>query len=146
MTATTAFPPTWHSTTRTPGWPRSTSTASDGVSAKDFAAWFDESGGSGRCSPPVPTAHASPVEQVVDWRPIIPKGEEGNAPMKLGTGPGTPARSLQLCFLQADPEAAWDRIRSYADRIDGSGLATVRLAAAFVPTIPGTNTYADQLW
>jgi len=117
----------------------------DGVSAKDFAAWFDETAAPVVFAPE-PDGSPSPVEQVVDWRPIIPKGEEGNAPMKLGTGPGTPARSLQLCFLQDHPEAVWDRIRRYAALIDDSGLATVRLAAAFVPTIPGTNTYADQLW
>src|SRR5690606_29327960 len=38
----------------------------------------------------------SPIDQVVHWRPIIPKGSEGDAPMDLGSGPGTRARSLQL--------------------------------------------------
>ena len=39
-----------------------------------------------------------------------------------------------------------DRIRSYAEAVDASGLATVVFAAPFIPTIPGTDTYTDQLW
>ncbi len=88
----------------------------------------------------------SPVDQVQHWRPIIPKGAEGDAPMELGTGPGTRQRSMALLFLHADPAAAWERIEDLAARIDASGLATVRLAAPFIPTIPGTDTYTDQLW
>ena len=110
-----------------------------------FTAWFDQV-----AAPPLfaPDADGtpSPVEQVVHWRPIIPKGAEGNAPMKLGTGPGTRARSMQLMFLQDHPTAAWDRVQEYAARVEESGLATVRLAAPFIPTIPGTDTYTDQLW
>ena len=88
----------------------------------------------------------SPVDQVQHWRPIIPKGDQGKAPMKLGTGPGTRARSMLLAFTSVPPEQCWDRIRELTDRIDESGLATVRLAAPFIPTIPGTDTYTDQLW
>ena len=88
----------------------------------------------------------SPIDQVIHWRPIIPKGADGNAPMELGTGPGTRQRSMQLMFLTTEPEQAWDRIQDYAARVDESGLATVRLAAPFIPTIPGTDTYTDQLW
>ena len=88
----------------------------------------------------------SPVDQVQHWRPIIPKGDQGKAPMKLGTGPGTRARSMLLAFTTVPPDRCWDRIRELTDRIDESGLATVRLAAPFIPTIPGTDTYTDQLW
>ncbi len=90
----------------------------------------------------------SPIDQVVHWRPIIPKGSEGDAPMDLGSGPGTRARSLQLMFLSTDPRDgdAWQRVRDYAAALEASGLATVRLAAPFIPTIFGTDTYADQLW
>ena len=66
--------------------------------------------------------------------------------MELGSGPGTRARSLQLLFLEDDPAACWDRIHSYAGAIEASGLATVALAAPFIPTVIGTDTYTDQLW
>jgi hypothetical protein len=88
----------------------------------------------------------SAVDRVLHWRPIIPKGAEGDAPMDLGSGPGTRARSLQLLFCTDEPTAVWDRVRDYADRVEESGLATVRLAAGFVPTVPGTDAYTDQLW
>jgi len=114
------------------------------TSHADFAQWFT--------STAAPALFAeqdgapSPVDQVLHWRPIIPKGEEGSAPMELGTGPGTRARSLQLLFLRADPRECWNRVLELVDRIEESGLATVRLAAPFIPTIPGTDTYTDQLW
>ena len=117
----------------------------DDVSHPDLTAWFAESAASELFSPG-PDGSPSPVDQVLHWRPIIPKGSEGDAPMDLGSGPGTKARSMHLLFLQADPREAWDRIRAYADAVDASGLATVRLVAPWIPTIPGTDTYTDQLW
>jgi hypothetical protein len=111
----------------------------------EFAEWFSST------AAPALFADAadgspSPVDQVLHWRPIIPKGAEGDAPMELGTGPGTRQRSMQLLFLNADPRDCWDRITEYAALVDASGPATVRLVAPFIPTIPGTDTYTDQLW
>ncbi|HKY13331.1 MAG TPA: hypothetical protein VJM33_00300 [Microthrixaceae bacterium] len=89
----------------------------------------------------------SPFAMAASWRPIIPRVPEGQqAPMELGSGPGTPARSLQLFFSDEDPATVWDRVRDYGAAIDASGVATVRLAAPFIPTVIGTDTYTDQLW
>ena len=117
----------------------------DGVAHPEYAAWFSED-----VAPVLfedrSDGSPSPVDQVQHWRPIIPKGAEGAAPMELGTGPGTRQRSMALLFLTAEPAEVWDRVLDLAARIDASGLAAVRLAAPFVPTIPGTDTYTDQLW
>lgn len=117
----------------------------EGVAHPELAEWFtasaapllfsDRSDGS-----------PSTFDQVLHWRPIIPKGAEGTAPMELGSGPGTRQRSLQLMFLTGDVAESWDRVRAYASLVNESGLATVRLAAPFIPTIPGTDIYTDQLW
>lgn len=116
----------------------------EGVRHEEYAAWFDEA-----VSESVLSAgdQGGPVDLVLDWRPIIPKGSEADAPMKLGTSPGTRQRSLQMLFLEdAVDSAAWDSITAAAEAINSSGLATVRLVAPFIPTIPGTDTYTDQLW
>ncbi len=111
-----------------------------------YAEWFDETVAPGLLG------DTSPVDQVLDWRPIIPKGSEGDAPMELGTGPGTRRRSLQMLFCGRAPGNDWDANRDWStitevcSRIEESGLATVRLAAPFKPTVPGTDLYTDQLW
>ncbi len=117
------------------------------TSHPDLTTWFSETAAPALFADS-PDGSPSPIDQVVHWRPIIPKGAEGDAPMDLGTGPGTRARSMQLLFLTEDPREgdAWARIQEYAARIDESGLATVRLVAPFIPTIFGTDTYTDQLW
>jgi hypothetical protein len=113
----------------------------EGVKHPEFDEWFADAG-SDRL-----LAADSPVASVASWRPIIPKVAEGQqAPMELGSGPGTRARSLQLLFLEDDPAASWDLIRSYCDVIEASGLATVALAAPFRPTVIGTDKYTDELW
>lgn len=118
----------------------------EGVRHEEYARWFDTE------VAPSLLGDGSPVDQVLDWRPIIPKGAEGDAPMKLGTGPGTRQRSLQMLFCGRAPEGGWDpatdweRIVELCGTIDGSDLATVRLAAPFRPTIPGTDLFTDQLW
>jgi hypothetical protein len=112
----------------------------EGVKHPQFDEWFEAEGR------PLLLGADSPVAIVCSWRPIIPREGQGDAPMKLGSGPGTLQRSMQLIFLDSEPAQHWDRIRTYAAAIDASGLATVTLAAPFIPTIVGTDTYADQLW
>ncbi|MFN3218211.1 MAG: hypothetical protein ACE367_17085 [Acidimicrobiales bacterium] len=89
----------------------------------------------------------SPVASAVSWKPI-PRNDEidGNAPMDLGSPTGGDERTLQLFFVEADPSMCWQQFRDYAAAIDASGVASVALAAPFIPTIVGTDTYTDQLW
>lgn len=57
------------------------------------------------------------------------------------------ARLLLLWFLDASPYDAFSSTTGAArERIESSGLATVTAAIPFVPTIPGTDTYTDELW
>ena len=53
---------------------------------------------------------------------------------------------MLLAFSDTEPTQGWDRVRHAAKALEASGLATVRLAAPFVPTVVGTDTYADELW
>jgi hypothetical protein len=55
-------------------------------------------------------------------------------------------RYLLLSFLEADPQVDWsDRFRGFDRALAGSGLGRVIYAAPFIPTVPGTDKYADQL-
>ena len=83
----------------------------------------------------------------MNWKPI-PRNDDidGNAPMDLGSPTGNEERTNQMFFLEKDPREIWDLFRNYARLVNNSGLATVALAAPFIPTIVGTDTYTDQLW
>ena len=113
---------------------------SEGIKHPAFDEWFADEGAD------LLLGGGSPFAIVSSWRPIIPRGEEGSSPMKLGSGPGTPSRSAQLIFSDAAPASHWEQIRTYCDAIESSGLATVSLAAPFIPTIVGTDTFTDELW
>ncbi|NLA35071.1 MAG: hypothetical protein GX868_05205 [Actinobacteria bacterium] len=112
----------------------------EGVGYTQFAEWLDTEGRS------ILLDADSPVAIVAASSPVIPKPGEGEAPMKLGTGPGTPQRTMLLAFLDDAPKAHLDRFRTFVDALEASGLARVVLVAPFIPTIPGTDTYTDQLW
>ena len=53
---------------------------------------------------------------------------------------------LTLSFSAASPDAGWEEQRSAAERLRGDGLGEVLWTAPFIPTVPGTDTYVDQLW
>jgi hypothetical protein len=56
-------------------------------------------------------------------------------------------RILQMYFLDRDPAEVWsDEFARLEDHVAGSGKARLLWASPFIPTIPGTDTYADQLW
>ena len=55
-------------------------------------------------------------------------------------------RFLLAYFVEADPRQCWREIfEPQARRLAETGLGTVSLAAPFIPTIPGTDRYADEL-
>ncbi len=59
---------------------------------------------------------------------------------------GVDTRLTLLWFLEADPREVW---QSHFAALDGDlverGLGRVELVAPFVPTVPGTDRYVDQL-
>jgi hypothetical protein len=59
---------------------------------------------------------------------------------------GVGTRLTLLWFLQRDPREVWqEHFAGLDEQIAASGLGRVELVAPFIPTIPGTDTYVDQL-
>jgi len=52
---------------------------------------------------------------------------------------------LQLFFSIEDPRSVWDRYRTLGADFAAAGLGTISFASPFLSTIPGTDTYTDQL-
>jgi hypothetical protein len=56
-------------------------------------------------------------------------------------------RTLVLTFLAGDPANAWPGHRATCAALEAGRPGTrVLWSAPFIPTIPGTDTYTDQLW
>lgn len=56
-------------------------------------------------------------------------------------------RVLILGFLDDDPLATWDsKFADLGDAFSEAGLGKIVFASPFLATIPGTDTYTDQLW
>jgi hypothetical protein len=87
----------------------------------------------------------SPVEIAASWVPSVPDAGDQGAPMDLGSPPGGTDRMVQLLFVDGDPVGAVDRVRSYTDAVEAAGIATLRLAAPFRRTVPGTDRFVDEL-
>ncbi len=60
--------------------------------------------------------------------------------------PGLDQRLTLLSFVEVDPAECWDEVfRPAGAAVESGGLGRVVFAAPFVPTLPGTDTYVDQL-
>jgi len=85
----------------------------------------------------------SSVALVLKWSGIpLPPG----APVTQPGTDGVRRREMQLWFADSEPHYWWPAVEAYAEGLRASGGGTVRWASPFVPTIPGTDTYTDQLW
>jgi hypothetical protein len=132
-----------------PGWPVPPEIALDHPYAGVVVAWIDRA----------PDASYDDLAAWVreTWLParLTADGAAGQAlvfapcdfPNVPGSGVGVGERLLVAFFLTADPRAVWAaEFADLADAVAASGLGTLGLAAAFVPTVPGTDTYLDDLW
>jgi hypothetical protein len=72
----------------------------------------------------------------------LPEG----APVFQPENPGQDRRMLLMCFVDEEPSGCWDVFTGLDDAIRDRGLGEISYAAPFIPTIPGTGTYTDQLW
>ncbi len=77
----------------------------------------------------------SPLPLLADAPGDVPRGETPDEQVLL------------LCFTDVDPTAAWPDVIAPQDAaLASSGLGRVVWASPFVGTVPGTDTYTDQLW
>jgi hypothetical protein len=85
----------------------------------------------------------SPVALVLSFSGVpLPPG----APVSQPGTDGVERRELQLWFAESAPGAWWSSVEAYADAVEDSGAGVVRWASPFIPTVPGTDRYTDQLW
>lgn len=85
----------------------------------------------------------SPAAMVTAFRPT-PLPSDRMSYVKQVEGVGT--RLTLLWFLQRDPREVWEEhFTGLDEEVAASGLGRVELVAPFIPTIPGTDTYADRL-
>jgi hypothetical protein len=60
---------------------------------------------------------------------------------------GLDRRTLHLYFLDRSPEECWTGLFApHGARLASLGLGEVTCAAPFIPTVPGSDRYADELW
>jgi hypothetical protein len=84
----------------------------------------------------------TPAALVVGFTPI-PMPDDAPVDQDLPEGMGQ--RQLLLWFLDEDPRSCSELYADLERRIATSGLGRLDLAAPFIPTIPGTDTYCDEL-
>jgi hypothetical protein len=69
------------------------------------------------------------------------------APKDIPRDPSDAERVMMMFFLDRDPADVWEgEFAGQAKALDASGKARTLFAGPFIPTIPGTDTYSDQLW
>jgi len=86
----------------------------------------------------------TPVDQCISW---TPQPLLGNAPSDVPRAEASDTRFMHLYFLRERPDAVWDKtFATLGERISDAGIGQIRFASPWIPTIPGTDTYTDQLW
>lgn len=85
----------------------------------------------------------SPAAMVTVFSPTPLPGDRMTY-VKQVEGVGT--RLTLLWFLQEDPRDCWaEHFTGLDAAVAESGLGRVELVAPFIPTVPGTDRYVDQL-
>lgn len=85
----------------------------------------------------------SPAAMVTLFRPRPLPGDRMSYVRQVE---GVDTRLTLLWFLQQDPRECWEAwFTGLGDEVTETGLGRVELVAPFIPTVPGTDLYVDQL-
>ena len=106
------------------------------VDGEDLARWYREEH--------LPRAlEGSSAAMCLSFRPV---GIPDDAPPDIPRVAEDDRRFLQLYFLDRDPIEVWeDEFAGHGKELEATGLARLLWASPFIPTIPGTDTYTDEL-
>ena len=86
----------------------------------------------------------SPVATVLGFSPLPLLAD---APGDVPRGDTLDDRVLALCFVDEVPDGCWvDVFAPLGQAAADAGIGTVIWLSPFVGTVPGTDTYTDQLW
>ncbi|NUR26981.1 MAG: hypothetical protein HOV83_14250 [Catenulispora sp.] len=84
----------------------------------------------------------SPVALAMVFAPMpLP----GSTPTYVKPVEGVGRRITVLYFLECEPTECWSLFTGDGAAADASGLARLEFAAPFIPTVPGTDKYVDEL-
>jgi hypothetical protein len=109
-----------------------------GVPEAELSGWLKEQG--------LPQAMAgSPVAMTLCLRPqALP--DDAPAYVPRPSAEELDRRYLLLSFLEDDPQTDWSgRFQGFDRALTASRLGRVIYAAPFIPTVPGTDKYVDEL-
>jgi hypothetical protein len=86
----------------------------------------------------------TPVASVLAFSPLpLLADAPGDVPRPASAA----ERMLLLWFHDEGPEGSWDAVFArQGEAVAAGGLGQVVWASPFVATVPGTDTYTDQLW
>ena len=86
----------------------------------------------------------SSIAQCLHFSPLpLPEGAPRDTPVEAARE----RRLLTLCFLDGDPRDTWARhFARLAAEVADAGRGRLLYGAPFVPTVPGTDRYSDELW
>ncbi len=105
-----------------------------GTSVADLATWCREKLDSEIA------AGSGPVGQVLDF--VQRDFPNGMPPLT-----GRVDELVRCYFVDRDPADAWaEAFAGLGQAVEDGGLGRVELVAPFIPTVPGTDRYQDELW
>ena len=100
-----------------------------------LAAWLKEKHLPGKLE-------GSPVAMATVFEPMpLP----GKTPTYVKPVEGVGKRITVLYFTESDPAEDWERFVGDGAAVEASGLGRLEFAAPFIPTLPGTDRYVDEL-
>jgi hypothetical protein len=90
----------------------------------------------------------SPIGNVVTFRPIdLPSPLPAMPGVVIGETDVDPRTVFaHCCFVDADVEEAWPELGVRIETALAALPVVTLLVAPFIPTVPGTDTYLDELW
>ena len=68
------------------------------------------------------------------------------SPVYVAPDEGADRRGLEIFFLDRTPDAVWaEEFAAFGEAQEKAGMGHVSMAAGFVPTLPGTDRYVDEV-
>jgi hypothetical protein len=94
----------------------------------------------------LPWLHRTPYNPIATSVWFAPRPLPDDKMPDVADVPGVDRRVTLVHFLECDPRDEWDRLFAGSSaRVAAGGRAVLQLVAPFIPVLPGTDLYVDEL-